>query len=61
MGPWACAIELLFRGLPLPVETLGFFSTLLVPFQNVISERRILHNKSGKSGESGEIEKWRNF
>jgi hypothetical protein len=48
----------------------GKFSTLLIPFQNVISERTTLQNKSGeiyrqlvlkKSKESGEIEKWRNF
>ncbi len=54
-------------------ETQRTFSTLLVPFQNMISERRTLQNKSGeihgqKSGESresGEVEKsgqkWRNL
>ncbi len=50
-------------------ETQGTFSTLLVPFRNVTSERRTLQiksgeiygQKSGESGESGEIEKWRNL
>ena len=54
-------------------ETQGTLLTLLVPFRNVISERRMLQNKSGeiygrKSGESekvksGEIsgQKWRNL
>ena len=41
------------------LETQGTLFTLLVPFRNVISERRTLQNKSGeiygrKSGESGE-------
>ncbi len=50
---WSCYLVAFHR------ETQGTFSTLLVPFQNVISERRTLQNKSGeiygqKSGESGE-------
>ncbi len=43
---WADAMELLPRGLHW--ETQGTFSTLLVPFRNVISERRTLQNKSGE-------------
>ena len=64
---WSCYLADFHR------KTQGTFSTLLVPFRNVISERRTLQNKSGEnyrqlvvkksgeSGESGEIEKWRNF
>ena len=58
--PWSCYLVAFHR------ETQGTLFTLLVPFRNVISERRMLQNKSGeiygrKSGESGESEKWRNF
>jgi hypothetical protein len=44
---WAGAMELLPRGLSL--ETQETFSALLVPFRNVISERRRLQNISGEN------------
>jgi hypothetical protein len=51
----AGAMELLPRGLSL--ENQGTFSTLLVPFRNVISERRMLQNKSRKHCRHKKVEK----
>jgi hypothetical protein len=54
--PWSCYLVAFHK------ETQGTFSTLLVPFRNVISERRTLQNESGEIyGQKVEkVGKWRN-
>jgi hypothetical protein len=53
--PWSCYLVAFHR------ETQGTFSTLLVPFRNVISEQRRLQNKSGEIYGKKKWRKWRKW